>query len=474
MASPKERILFVTGRLAEYSLRQVVERLSERVGFDYRVAVLPISVAALMHVDWVRRKLQIEESVDRVVVPGWCQGNLESLSAHYGVPFERGPKDLHNLPDQFGQQKAAPDLSRYDIEIIAEINHATRMPDEQIVAQAAALRRDGADVIDIGCVPGEGSTRAGEITRLLTGAGFRVSIDSFDRREVEEAVAAGAELVLSCNGSNVDWASRLPAEIVAIPDNIRDLSSLEGTIEQLDARNARYRIDPVLEPIGHGFSRSLDRYVQARERWPNTAMMMGVGNLTELTEVDSAGVNVVLAGICQELNIRSVLTTQVINWARTSVRELDLARRILFHSLTHGAVPKHIDSQLVLLRDPKLVEMSDGELEQLAQRITDPNYRIFVQSGMIHLLNRDGHWSGRDPFELIREAVSAGKGIESLHAFYLGYEMCKAAVALALGKQYTQDQALSWGFLTVPEISHRDRSEADARSGLTLRSDQPT
>ena len=160
MNSPRERILFVTGKLAEYSLTQVVEGLSQGVGFDYRVAVLPISVAALMHVDWVKRKLRIEEAVDRVVVPGWCQGDLRSLSDLYGVPFERGPKDLHELPDQFGRKRATPDLSRYDIEIIAEINHATRQSDEQIVTQAAALRRDGADVIDIGCVPGEESSRA--------------------------------------------------------------------------------------------------------------------------------------------------------------------------------------------------------------------------------------------------------------------------------------------------------------------------
>ena len=141
----------------------------------------------------------------------------------------------------------------------------------------------------------------------MKGDGFRVSIDSFQRREVEDAVAAGAELVLSCNGTNVDWAAQLPAELVAIPDDIRDLSSLERTIEQLDACEARYRIDPVLEPIGHGFSRSLDRYLQARERWPNAEMMMGVGNVTELTEVDSAGINVILAGVCEELSIRECL-----------------------------------------------------------------------------------------------------------------------------------------------------------------------
>ena len=112
-----------------------------------------------------------------------------------------------------------------------------------------------------------------------------------------------------------------------------------------------------------------NRYVQARERWPNAEMMMGVGNLTELTEVDSAGINVLLAGVCQELGIKSVLTTQVINWARTSVRELDLARRLVFYSLTHGSVPKHVDSRLAMLRDPQIVEMTDEEID--AARRTD-------------------------------------------------------------------------------------------------------
>ncbi len=33
--------------------------------------------------------------------------------------------------------------------------------------------------------------------------------------------------------------------------------------------------------------------------------------------------------------------------------------------------------------------------------------------------------------------------------------MAKAVTALTLGKNYTQDQALRWGFLTVPEESHQ-------------------
>jgi len=47
--------------------------------------------------------------------------------------------------------------------------------------------------------------------------------------------------------------------------------------------------------------------------------------------------------------------------------------------------------------------------------------------------------------------------IDPSHAFYLGYELAKAATALALAKDYRQDEALDWGYLTVPEESHRLR-----------------
>ena len=43
--------------------------------------------------------------------------------------------------------------------------------------------------------------------------------------------------------------------------------------------------------------------------------------------------------------------------------------------------------------------------------------------------------------------------VEAAHAFYLGYEFAKAVTALTLGKNYVQDQALCWGFLTLPEKS---------------------
>jgi dihydropteroate synthase-like protein len=456
-SSSPERILFVTGRLAEHAVRRIAAEVAAQVGFEHAVTVLPISVAALLQVDWLRRKLTIDAPCDRVLLPGWCQGDVASLSGTFGVPFELGPKDIRDLPEHFGQRSRPPvDLSRYDIEVLAEINFAPRMADGEILRMADHYRASGADLIDLGCIPGEPWSRAGDVIRLLRREGHRVSIDSFERAEVESAVDAGAELVLSCSGANAQWAAGVEAEFVAIPDEPHDLESLERTIAMLQGAGRRLRIDPIIEPIGFGFAASLARYYEARRRWPDLPLLMGIGNITEMVEVDSAGVNLLLAAVCQELGIGSVLTTEVINWARSAVREFDLARRLVKYAVDHRTLAKHVDPQLVMLRDPKVSEYGEQELAALADHLTDPNYRIFVERGEIHVMNRDGYWRGRDAFELF-DQFSQSATLGAAHAFYLGYELCKAVTALTLGKQYQQDQTLRWGFLTVPEESAIER-----------------
>lgn len=445
-----ECILFVTGRLAEHALREVLAELAP-TRVTPRVEVLGISVAALMHADWVARKLPtVPEDVARVVLPGWCQGDLDRLCRQWGKPVERGPRDLRDLPELFGRSHRPPaDLSRYDIEILAEINHAPRLSEAALLAEAGRLKADGADLIDLGCIPGETWAGIAGAVRMLREEGLRVSVDSFDRTEVEAAVSAGAELVLSVNGSNRDWLFDLPVEAVLIPDDPRQPDTMRPTLELARSRGRTVRLDPILEPIGFGFAASLERYARTRREYPGIPMLMGIGNVTELSEVDSAGMNFLLAAVCQEWNIRSVLTTQVINWGRTAVREFDIARRLVAWSLREKRLPKHVDGGLVMLRDPKLSEYGDDGLHRLQAGIKDPNYRIFAERGEIHILNRDGYWHAADPYELFEQLGP----LEPSHAFYLGYEFAKAKTALTLGKQYRQDESLQWGFLTVAEES---------------------
>ena len=232
-----------------------------------------------------------------------------------------------------------------------------------------------------------------------------------------------------------DWGT----EVVVIPDDPRDPLSLEMTIEVMRKHGVPFRIDPILEPIGFDFAASLGRYLETRRRYPESAMMMGVGNLTELTDVDSAGVNVLLLGFCQELAIRSILTTQVINWCRSSVRELDLARRLVHYACTRHVLPKRLEPDLALLRDPKLSEHGDQPLQELASRVTDPNFRLFAERGLLHVINGAMYLQGADPFALFTQ-LSQQTSVDAAHAFYLGYELAKAKTALTLGKNYVQAQ----------------------------------
>ena len=449
LPASNETILFVTGRLAESGLREIVAGIAGKLGFRYEIAVPGIQVAALLHTSLLRKRLTVPQHVSRVIVPGWCQGELTELQQRFGKPFERGPRDLYDLPEYFGLGKRrVADLSRYSVEILAEINHATRMPLAEIVREARSLAASGANVIDIGGVPGESSPRIAEIVSTLRGEGLRISIDSFDRNEVEQAVNAGAELILSCNHSNIDWVADLGVEVVAIPDEPQDLDSLDRVIDQLRAGGTAFRIDPIIEPIGLGFTASLQRYMQVRKKYPDLPMMMGVGNITELTEVDSGGVNMILAAVCEELGIQSVLTTQVINWCRSSVAEFDAARRVMFHAIAAGTIPKHLSSTLVMLRDARLKPKSEESLQQLAAALTDPNFRIYAESGELHLMNCHGHWHGNDVFRLFEQSTrEQSPKIDASHAFYLGYELARAEIALHLGKQYTQDEPMQWGLL---------------------------
>ncbi|MFO0808788.1 MAG: DUF6513 domain-containing protein [Gemmataceae bacterium] len=450
-----ERIAFVTGRLAEPALRRVVADLAPKVGFEPVVVVLPISVAALATTAWAARHMALPEGVSRVVLPGMCRGDVSDVVNATGVLAERGPDDLRDLPEHFGQRRGLPPgYGTYDIEILAEINHAPRLPHAELLALARRYRDEGADVIDLGCDPGDTWAGVADAVTALRDEGLRVSIDSFDAAEVVAATKAGAELVLSVNASNRAAAADWGAEVVAIPDTPSDLASLDATAEYLAKAGVRFRLDPILEPIGFGFAASLGRYFDVRRRYPDAAMLMGVGNLTELTDADSAGVNVLLAGFCQEAGIRSVLTTAVGNWARSSVREFDLARRLVYHAVKEHVPPKRLEPNLILLRDPKLTEQGPAALAELAAAVKDRNYRLFAEGGMLHAINGAMHLTGDDPFALFAEIAKCDATMDPSHAFYLGYELAKAVTALTLGKQYTQDRALRWGFLTRPETHH--------------------
>ena len=461
MSLAPQRVLFVTGKLAEPALRRVIAGMDLPAGSD--VAVLKITVAALMTTNWIARMLEAPSGVDLILIPGLCEGDPTIIEDTLGVRVEKGPKDLREIPRYFGRSAAEASYGDWDIEILAEINNAPRLSREAIRQEAERYRTSGADIIDIGCTPGLGFPGLSASVRELVDAGMRVSIDTLDPAEIRTAVSAGAEMVLSVNGSNVGVVSDLAGtgvRVVAIPDQGAGIDSLDPTIAALERAGIACLVDPILEPIGMGFTASLERYAQARRRWPQLEMLMGIGNLTELTAADSTGVNAVLIAVCQELGIRSVLTTEVIPWARGAVKEIDIARRLMHYAVTQRTIPKGVDDRLVTVKDPEVLTYPESELRALQAAISDPNYRIFADRDAITVFNHERFVRGTD----IQQIFNQLEVDEPTHAFYLGKELAKASLAVALGKTYRQEGALAWGYLTPPDEARSEHVRLTQRS----------
>ncbi len=438
-----EHLLFLTGKLAEKQLRNILEKMQP--DFTYTVHQLGIKVAALMTADMIARRLQDTFGADRIIVPGRCRGDLDALSKDLGLPVVRGPEELKDLPQYFGKAAQKPDLSRYNVKIFAEIVDAPNVTVDEVLKRAQYYKSVGADVIDIGCLPSTDFPHMEDIIHTLKQAGFTVSIDSLEADDLLRGGKAGADYMLSLHESTLWIADEVAATPILIPEKHEDLASLDRAIEIMQAKNRDFIVDPILDPLHFGFTDSVVRYHTVRKKHPTIEMMMGVGNITELTHADTAGMNALLLGMCSELNINSILATQVSKHACRAVKEADLARRIMYAAKQQDTLPKHIDPGLMALHEVSPFPYSYEEIKDLAGQIKDPNYRVQISSEGIHIFNRDGLYSAVDPFELYPKLKVETDGG---HAFYLGVELARAEIAWQLGKRFTQDQSLTWGCAT--------------------------
>jgi dihydropteroate synthase-like protein len=436
-----ERLLFLTGHLARARLERILSDLG-KTAFTYEIVDIGVKVAALMTEDIIARRLKPPISADRVILPGRYRGDLDSLSQRFGIPFVRGPDEVADLPVFLGRVGKPIDLSRHDMRIFAEIVDASALSLDALMQRAAHLAAAGADVIDLGCLPETPFPHLADAVRVLKGQGLAVSVDSANLEELETGAAAGADYLLSLTEHTIGLAIRYGVTPVLIPSNPGDLDSLGRTIAAAQAANIAFIADPVLDPIHFGFSVSLGRFLEARRRWPDIPMMMGTGNLTELTDADSSGVTALLAGICSELSIGNVLVVNVSPHTIRTVEEHDSARRTMFAAREDHALPRGYDAGLLQVHDRKPYPNSVEDIAALAADVRDVNFRIMTAPDGVHIFNAKDHRIAQDAFELF-----PGLGVENdgAHAFYLGAELTKAEIAWKLGKRYAQDEPLSWG-----------------------------
>ena len=457
-----DHILFLTGHLARARLEKILGESGD-LGFTWTVLDVGVKVAALMTEQIINRRLPRPVEANKVMVPGRCRADLKNLSAEFGVQFIRGPDELKDLPSYFGKHGQNADLSRHDMRIFAEIVDAPTLTIDAIIERAALMRAAGADVIDLGCLPDTPFPHLEDAIRALQANEHVVSVDSANTEELRRGVLAGAQYLLSLTVDTLPLATETSAVPILIPAAHGELLSLLQAAEAAEKLGIRAILDPILDPIHFGFMNSLARYAELRSRLPAAEILMGTGNLTELTDADSDGVTAILLGICSELYIRNLLVVQVSPHTRRTIQEHDAARRIMFAARKDASIPKDYSNALLALHDRKPFPNTPTEIGEIAAEVKDPNFRIETGVDGIHVYNRNGHHLEQDAMSLFEKL---GVNNDGAHAFYLGTELMKAEISWLLGKRYAQDEPLDWGCAV-------DRPAEDltrlAQAGHTLR-----
>ena len=457
-----KKLLFLTGKLAQKSLDKVLSEVQanpKTPQFKYRIEQIGVSVAALMTPEMIARRLKDVGDAEKVIVPGLCQGDLTPLQAQFGVPIERGPEDLKDLPQYFGQQGVAPDLTQHSVQIFAEIVDAPDLTIDAILAKARRFQSQGADVIDLGCLPGKPFAHLADAVKVLKSAGFRVSVDSMRADDLLLAGKNGADYLLSLSEHTLWIANEVEATPILIPAKLGNMASLYRAIEHCLSINKPFIADPILDPIHFGLTESIVRFRNVRKKYPNIRMMMGVGNLTELTDADTTGINAMLFGLISEMNINAVLATSVSPHAVNAIAEADIARRVMYRAKQDNRLPRGYSNGLLGLHDRKPFPYDAAEIEALAAQIKDPSFRIMVSETGVHVYNRDGLSVDVDPFAFY---PSLGVENDASHAFYLGVELARAQIAWQLKKRYVQDEMLTWGIASALEDKQEKRAHREA------------
>ena len=374
MRAPGERLLFLTGHLAQPRLERLVASFGAEAR-DWRVHNIGVKVAALMTQEIIERRLPRPIEADRIVVPGRCRADLEALARAFGVPFERGPEEIADLPAWLGRGGVEPDLSHHDMRIFAEIVDATKMSVDAILVKARGLRAAGADVIDLGCLPDTPFDHLESCIAALKADDFCVSVDSANIDELTRAARAGVDHLLSLDEETLSiLPDRSRVTPVLVPRPHGDLASLQRAARLARARGISFILDPILDPIHFGFAASIARYVNLRALEPDAEIMMGTGNLTELTDADTAGVTAAMLGLCSELDIRHLLTVQVSPHTRRTIQEHDAARRLMYAARADRALPKGYSDALVQIHDKRPWAATPAEIAELARELRDTNF----------------------------------------------------------------------------------------------------
>jgi dihydropteroate synthase-like protein len=479
-----------------------------------QIHVLPISIAAFLTAKFVIdhiKKLECSP-FKMIIVPGLMQGSTQPIEDAIGIPTFKGPRYASDLPlilegsislshdipadklfinrgmEEYDKAikklEEAPSLHPfipikgyrigidYPPHILAEIVDAPRFTLPQIISKCKYFLKNGAHFLDIGAIVGQNNAKflGKVIEEVKSKFSVPVSIDSMLPEEIEAAVEAGADIILSLDAGNMNALKNLPKDriVTIIPTNTKEgifpkLPEKRVILLSENIENAKkigfnnILADPLLEsPINPGLMKSLETFVLFRKKDPNIPFLFGAGNVTELIDADSTGINAILACIAVELGVSVILTTEYSIKTRKTIDELATAVKMGFFASYKKRPPIALPFHLLRAKNKKKIDQVRESHPDQSLVITDLDesyspdpigyFKIWVEQEdqLISVL----HFQNSQPHILIQgtSAEALGKKILNLnlihdpnHILYLGRELERAEIAMFLGKDYIQD-----------------------------------
>ena len=466
------RILLPTGAATEEVVKSAAASVNAEV-------VVTGKIASFLTPFMLHRLIK-KGTFDMVIVPGMCTASFEKVERDTGIPVYRGPRHAADLAlilpllnsvtlsrtipadDFLAVNKAKDARKRLDereksaeSDFIArgtKIGGTSRM---KVLAEVmdAHLREDicrvvegyfaaGADIVDLGfgfdAVP-EDVTR---VFSQLDGIDRMLAVDTQDPDLIRAALCR-ADLVLSLQERNIPKVGKEIAKAGAAAVVVPGESLLTKNLALAKRAGIDCIIaDPLLQPVGSGLVASLKNF--KKSAYP---LFFGAGNVTELIDADSVGVNALLAGMAMELGAAVIFTSEHSDKTAGSVSEMRTATEMM-RLAGDRPYPKDLGIDLLVLKEKHRRREPPLEYDTAISAITMPyrisydpkgNFRVGIEGDQIVAVINDRAIKGKRWQDVLHTILSHNHVSLLDHAGYLGRELYKAELAIRYGRSFEQD-----------------------------------
>ncbi len=231
------------------------------------------------------------------------------------------------------------------MKVLAEIMDAHRCGN--IREKVEHFFSSGADIVDLGF--GFDATPE-DVTRVfseLDGIDRPLAADTQDPALIRAALMR-ADIILSLQEENIPLVGKEVAQAGVVAVVVPGSSTLSKNIALAKRAGIRCIIaDPLLRPAGSGLVASLRDF--NRSRFP---LFFGAGNVAELLDADSPGINALLAGMAMEVGAAVIFTSEHSDKTRGSVREMRRATEMMALA-QNRPYPKDLGIDLLVLKEKR-------------------------------------------------------------------------------------------------------------------------